>query len=106
MSLNTELAYRSLTPGDPAPWFYQRCTSNPNYAFDTAAGRYIVLCFFGTAGDDLGRAAWEAIAANRDVFDDYQASCFGVTIDASDEAHGGLREMLPGIGISGTWMGR
>ena len=38
-----------LEVGDPAPWFHQRSPTNPNYAFDTAAGRYIVLCFFGSA---------------------------------------------------------
>src|SRR5262249_3387236 len=48
---NTPRSYAKLTPGDPAPWFHQRATSNPNYAFDTAAGRYIVLCFFASAGD-------------------------------------------------------
>lgn len=49
----------------PAPWFHQRSCSNPNYAFDTAAGRYIVLCFFISAGDDLGGNALRAVLANR-----------------------------------------
>lgn len=52
-------SYVRLAPGDPAPWFNQRSTSNPNYAFDTAAGRYIVLCFFASAGDPIGRAAMQ-----------------------------------------------
>jgi hypothetical protein len=46
-------SYVRLAPGDPAPWFNQRSTSNPSYAFDTAAGRYIVLCFFASAGDPI-----------------------------------------------------
>ena len=27
--------YMLLSPGDPAPWFHQRSTSNERYAFDT-----------------------------------------------------------------------
>jgi hypothetical protein len=44
-----------LAPGDPAPWFKQRSFANPSYTFDTAAGRYIVLCFFGSAADPNAR---------------------------------------------------
>ena len=40
-----------LTVGEPAPWFTARCTANPAYKFDTVAGRYVVLCFFGSAGN-------------------------------------------------------
>ena len=45
--------YVTIAPGDPAPWFHGRTMSNPNYAFDTAAGRYIVMCFFLSAGDPM-----------------------------------------------------
>lgn len=89
--------YVALAPGDPAPWFHQRSTSNPNYAFDTAAGRYIVLCFFATAGDDAGRAALAAVAASRALFDDDKVSFFGVSADPRDEAEGRVREQMPGI---------
>src|SRR5687768_4098744 len=44
--------FANLTPGDPAPWFHQRSGGNPNYAFDTVGGRWIVMCFYGTAGDE------------------------------------------------------
>jgi hypothetical protein len=53
--------YALLMPGDPAPWFNQRSFSNPNYAFDTAAGRYLVLCFFGSAQDAETRDALKMI---------------------------------------------
>jgi peroxiredoxin/predicted 2-oxoglutarate/Fe(II)-dependent dioxygenase YbiX len=85
----------SLMPGDPAPWFKARSTTNPTYAFDTAAGRYLVLCFFATAGDAEGRAAIEAALARRALFDDRRACFFGVTVDARDE--GRVREAMPGI---------
>ncbi len=71
------LIYATLEPGDPAPWFYQRSYSNPRYAFHTAAGRYVVLCFFASAGDPQGSAALEAVQANRQCFDDTRASFFG-----------------------------
>jgi len=88
---------RALTPGDPAPWFKQRSTTNPNYAFDTAAGRYIVLCFFATAGDEAGRAAIAAAMARRDLFDDRKACFFGVSVDPADESESRIREAIPGL---------
>ena len=89
--------YVQLAPGDPAPWFKQRSTSNPSYVFDTAAGRWIVLCFFGTASDPASRAALAALAANRDLFDDTRASFFGVSVDPRDEAEGRVAESMPGL---------
>lgn len=87
----------NLTPGDPAPWFRAASTSNPSYAFDTAAGRYIVLCFFGSAADPAGTAALRAVAANRGVFDDTRVCFFGVSHDPADEASGHVRASIPGI---------
>jgi predicted 2-oxoglutarate/Fe(II)-dependent dioxygenase YbiX/peroxiredoxin len=89
--------YAALHPGDPAPWFHQRASNNPRFALDTAAGRYIVLCFFASAGDAAARAALDAVAQHRTLFDDEQACFFGVTVDATDEASGRLKESLPGI---------
>ena len=92
-----EAAYASLAPGDPAPWFHQRSASNPRYAFDTAAGRYIVLCFYGSAADPGGRAAWAAVVAGRRPFDDGRASFFGVSMDPEDEVQGRVRDSMPGL---------
>lgn len=97
MSSATPLAYRRLEPGDPAPIFSQRSVSNPKYAFDTAAGRYLVLCFFGSAGDDLGAGAIAAASARPDLFDDQHASFFGVSCDGADQAQGRLQERVPGF---------
>src|SRR5215211_1989158 len=92
-----DLAYANLMAGDPAPWFHQRSTSNANYAFDTAAGRYIVLCFFATAADTLGRASIQSILAHRHYFDDVRFSFFGVSLDPRDETQKRVSEALPGI---------
>ena len=89
--------FKQLLPGDPAPWFRQQSTSNPNYVFDTVAGRYVVLCFFGTTADVLGCAALETIQQHRDLFDDTRACLFGVAIDPRDQTEGRVCEALPGI---------
>lgn len=68
-----------------------------NYTFSNAAGRYIVLCFFASAGDMPGRRALAAVTAGRAVFDDRHASLFGVTIDPADEHRDMVKTSVPGI---------
>ena len=92
-----EPSFRMLMPGDPAPWFRQRSTSNLDYAFDTVAGRYVVLCFFGTAADEAGRAALASVEAHRALFDDTKICLFGVSVDPKDLAENRARESIPGI---------
>ena len=89
--------YISLAPGDPAPWFRQRSTSNPSYTFDTVAGRYVLMCFFGSASHPATQAALRAVYANRSLFDDLRACFFGVSIDPADADEGRVHESLPGI---------
>ncbi|ANK79590.1 MAG: peroxiredoxin [Rhizobiales bacterium NRL2] len=88
--------YANLMTGDPAPWFHQRSFANPRYAFDTAAGRYIVLCFFASAGDDHAKAAIAGVRARPDLFDDTMASFFGVSADPADERGRRVAESYPG----------
>ena len=89
-------SYTALLPGDPAPWFHQRSLGNPNYAFSSVAGRYVVMCFYGSAAEPLGRAALDAVIANRTIFDDSSFCFFGVSSDPQDAAEGRITEMLPG----------
>ncbi|HTQ14520.1 MAG TPA: 2OG-Fe(II) oxygenase [Rhizomicrobium sp.] len=89
--------YVSLQTGDPAPWFHQRSSGNSRYAFDTAAGRFIVLCFHLTARDAQARLALKAVAENRGIFDDENISFFGMSLDPGDEKQGRVKEALPGI---------
>ena len=88
--------YKALLPGDPAPWFHQRSMGNANYAFDTAAGRYIVLCFFISAADATGKAAIAAAKAMPDFFNDDTAAFFGVSADPGDEQQARIAESYPG----------
>lgn len=88
--------YANLLPGDPAPHFRQRAMTNPSYVFDTAAGRYLVLLFFGTAGNEHSAAALAAVKARQDLFDDMHASFFGVSVDPADLAEARIAEQYPG----------
>lgn len=88
--------YVDLQAGDTAPVFRQRSLSNPKYVLDVAAGRYLVLCFFGSAADPSGTEAIRAALARPDVFDDVHASFFGVSVDPADETEDRLKERYPG----------
>lgn len=84
--------------GEPAPWFRAHALSgNPSYAFDTAAGRPILLLFFGSAAQPVCARVLQQVLANRALFDDANGCFFGVTIDPSDEARGRIIQQLPGI---------
>ncbi len=86
--------YVDLQAGDPAPFFEQRTFANPKFNFDTAAGRYLVLCFLGSSADPDGAAAISAALARPDMFNDSHASFFGVTFDSDDKER--LKEQYPG----------
>ena len=77
--------------------FVCRSPVNPRFAFNSVAGRYIVLCFFGSATDSGSRRVLDDLLANRHVFDDEHACFFGVSIDPDDEAKGRVENVLPGV---------
>lgn len=84
--------------GEPAPWFRAHALSgNPSYAFDTAAGRPILLLFFGSAAQPVCAQALQYVLANRALFDDANGCFFGVTMDPTDELQGRIAQQLPGI---------
>ena len=89
---------RPLVPGEAVPWFRARAIGgSPNYVFDTVAGRYILLLFFGRATNKGAAEALACVARHRDLFDDVRACFFGVTSDPEDEAAGRVAQNLPGI---------
>ena len=78
---------RPLLPGEPAPWFRAKAIGgSDSYVFDTAAGRYILMLFFGRAGDRGAAEALACVDRHRALFDDVQACFFGVTSDPEDAA--------------------
>ncbi len=89
---------RPPQPGEPVPWFNAPVLSgNANYSFHTAAGRPILMLFFGSAADPAARAALDAVLAQRDLFDDRNCCFYGVTVDPADEAERRIAQWLPGI---------
>lgn len=90
---------RRLLPGDPAPSFVARTPANPQYTFSSAAGRYLALCFVGTATDPHARAAISAVLDRPDIFNDDHAALFVVSNDPQDEAQGRLANRTPGFRV-------
>lgn len=89
-------SYAQILTGDTAPWFRQRSFSNPNFAFDTVGGRYVVLCFFGMAADPHSRAALDAMLGLPEIFNDVQAAFFGVSLDPGDASENRIADSYPG----------
>lgn len=89
------MSYRQITAGEPAPWFTLRGTVNPRYTIDTAAGRYLVLCFFGSSSSPHSTARLQAVFSRPDLFNDAFAAFFGISADPRDQ-DGRLQDRLPG----------
>jgi peroxiredoxin len=84
--------------GDPVPWFTVAASDgNPGFVFNSVAGRYVVLCFFGSAAAEPSRRAIDTVLENRGLFDGRRAMFFGVSVDRDDLEHRRVEQMLPGI---------
>ncbi len=88
-----------LSPGDPAPWFVAPCAGNPTYNLNTVAGRYVVLCFYGTAEHAALAAMLAAFAERRDLFDDSNVAFFAVSASRDDERLDRVRDRIPGFRV-------
>ena len=90
-----------LVPGEAAPWFKAPTPSNPEYHFDTVAGRYVLLVFLPVE-TQARAAALKALAAHQSLFDDVFASAFVVARDPETAASArdvrGLRWFLDADG--------
>ncbi len=99
MTVQPPLAIAALSPGDPAPRFTARSPANPAFAFDTAAGRNLVLLFVPSAVHPGVPEVLAALLARADLFDDRDASLFIVTPDPEDEAQAHLVNRVPGVRV-------
>ena len=88
-----------LLPGDPAPWFVAPSSTNPRYHFDSVAGRYVVLSFFGSAATPGMREMLAQIMRRTDVFEDEHAAFFGVSCDPDDQRQQRVNERIPGFRV-------
>ncbi len=87
----------NFSTGDPVPWFIGKTSSNDDFHFHTICGRYIVLCFFGSSNVAQSRKILDDIYRNNTVFDDYNASFFGVSVDPDDKQQNRIQQRIPGI---------
>lgn len=87
-------------PGDPVPMFHAATDGNPRYAFDSVAGRYVLLAFLGSSSHPASAAAWEALGRAREegLFDDARACAYAVTADPADAAPR-LADAVPGLRV-------
>ena len=69
-----------FAPGEPAPWFKAPTPSNPEYHFDTAAGRYVLLLFLPTEAAARS-AALAQLLGHQAMFDDQRLAAFVVVRD-------------------------
>lgn len=74
-----------LQPGEAAPWFSAPTPSSPEFVFDSAAGRYVLMLFL-PQDDEARGAALRALAAHQRLFDDVKVSCFVVVRDSETAA--------------------
>jgi hypothetical protein len=77
-----------------------RASNNAKFHFDTAAGWYLVLCFYGSARLEKSRAAPARMTARSDFFDDERAAFRG-SIEPGDKAQARVMRVIPGPTISG-----
>jgi peroxiredoxin len=89
-----------LQAGEPAPLFKCRTRGNPDYAFGSVGGRYVLAVFVGSAGHPIAANALRALAQAHTIFDDAHACAFLITNDPADESRPGVADRVPGI----RWM--
>jgi len=86
-----------LGVGQAAPWFTCPTQHKPRFVFDTVGGRYILLCFFASAGDTDSHELLAGLGKYRQRFDDLNLAFFGVSVDADDARLQRVVESLPGV---------
>jgi len=75
-----------LQPGDSAPWFTAPTASSPEFVFDTAAGRFVLLAFLSATDSAANAQALRALAGHRAMFDDARLCAFVVVRDSATAA--------------------
>jgi predicted 2-oxoglutarate/Fe(II)-dependent dioxygenase YbiX len=83
----------AFTPGEPVPHFHARSEANPRFAFDTVAGRWLMLLIPGSLGEP-GKAERLAamVAPHASRLDVTNAFLFVIGTDPEDERAGRLKD--------------
>ena len=83
--------------GEPAPFFSAATDGIDRYSLDVAAGRWIVLMFFGTTAQAAPAEGLALALERRALFNGPDAALFGVSIDPADREQRGLANSEPGV---------
>ena len=81
--------------GEPLPFFSAETDGAAKYALDVAAGRWFVLMAFGSLAHAASAAAHAEVLEARALFDDEDASFFGISADPADRQR--VRNVEPGL---------
>jgi hypothetical protein len=90
-----EIRAEPLGYGEFARLFIGELDIKPTFGFGSVGGRWTVLQFLVRLGADMSRDAHQTIVEASNLFDDHDATYFGVVIDPTDFANG-LKSSLPG----------
>jgi hypothetical protein len=78
-------------PGEPVPGFHARAAGNPRFAFDTVAGRWVMVLIPGSLGaGGVAERLQAEIAPHAARFDVTNAALIVIGTDAEDERTGRL----------------
>ncbi|MBO9546558.1 2OG-Fe(II) oxygenase [Caulobacter sp.] len=83
-----------LLPGDPAPSFFAVSRGNPRYAFDVAAGRYLLLALVGEGDDAFVETVERVVIEQAERLDGDGLAFFGLLRDT--ERWNSREDRLPG----------
>ncbi|MBV9512404.1 MAG: redoxin domain-containing protein [Caulobacteraceae bacterium] len=83
--------------GEPARFFSAPTGKAARYTLDAAAGRWMVLMFFGSLTSPPSLEALDLTLRRRELFDDLGAAFYGVSVDPADRDQRGLIDSEPGV---------
>jgi predicted 2-oxoglutarate/Fe(II)-dependent dioxygenase YbiX/peroxiredoxin len=75
-----------IAPGEPAPWFTAPTPSNPEFVFDTVAGRYVLMLFLPKDDAVAAGEALRTLASHRARLDDETLCAFVVVREPATAA--------------------
>jgi peroxiredoxin len=87
----------AYSKGDPVPWFSADTHTTPQFQFNAAAGRYVVLSFLGSTSRGSSMQVVRDVEQYRFEFSDERVCFFGVITDPADFDKSNVREFVPGI---------
>jgi predicted 2-oxoglutarate/Fe(II)-dependent dioxygenase YbiX len=87
------MAAPAYTPGEPVPGFHARAESNPRFAFDTVAGRWVMVLIPGSLGEPgLADRLAAMVAPHAGVLNVERAFMAVIGTDPEDERAGRLKD--------------